>query len=59
MVRGLLEHVATEFDRGRPARLVAASAELMCSRLAREVATYAVQVLGPNWPPVDRDRTVP
>jgi alkylation response protein AidB-like acyl-CoA dehydrogenase len=45
-VRSLLDHAAREFDRGTASPGLAASAKLMCSRMAREVATDAVQVLG-------------
>jgi alkylation response protein AidB-like acyl-CoA dehydrogenase len=45
-VRALVEQVGRDFDRSTITPGQAASAKLMCSRLAREVATDAVQVLG-------------
>ncbi|MET0886830.1 MAG: acyl-CoA dehydrogenase family protein [Mycetocola sp.] len=45
-VHSLLEHAAAQFDHGVASAGLAASVKLMSSRLAREVATDAVQVLG-------------
>lgn len=45
-VRALVEHAAHAFDWGTATPALAASAKLMTSRLAREVATDAVQVMG-------------
>lgn len=45
-IRAVVEHAGRAFDRGHGTASSAASTKLMTSRLAREVATDCVQVLG-------------